>query len=131
MGKAIRRNCASRHLLQMIVSNRRGGTKTISHVGLVDLAALGRSVSPDTCQTVSLELQHDGELIPRLRIARLKLTHAILDAEDVLDVVAQLMSDHIRLSKVSRASADAVKLIPETEIDIDLLVGRAIERPCL
>src|SRR5271170_5831218 len=59
------------------------------------------------------------------------MPHLLFDAEDVLYVVTEFVSNHISLGKICVASSEALQLIPEAEIDINLFVRRAIERPGL
>src|SRR5665213_2044927 len=44
-------------------------------------------------------------------------------------MVAKLVRDDIRLRKVRGASAKAPQVVPEPEIDVNLLIRRAVERP--
>ena len=42
-------------------------------------------------------------------------------------MVAQLVRKHISLREISSASAEAFQVVPEAQIDVDLLILRAIE----
>jgi len=129
--EGFRRDGASRHLLQMVVPYGCRRAETIPNVLFMDNPALCSGVRPYTRQAIRLQLQHHGELISLPRIARLQLAHALFDAKDILDMMTKLMGDHIGLGKVCRAAADTPQLIPEAQIDVDLFVCRAVERPCL
>src|ERR1700723_2685814 len=59
------------------------------------------------------------------------MPHLLFDAEDVLHMMSQLMGDHVSLSELRVAAAEPLQLTPEAEIDVNLFVRRAIERPRL
>src|SRR5277367_2361641 len=59
------------------------------------------------------------------------MAYLLFDAEDILHVVTEFVSDHVSLGEICVAAAEPLQFIPETEIDINLLVCRAIERPRL
>ena len=71
-------------------------------------------------------------LLPAARCSLLRLGQ---DAEQVLHVMADLVRDHVGLRELARLAADVAAaesgrdLIEERGVEIDLLVGRAIERP--
>ena len=50
-------------------------------------------------------------------------------AFEVLDVMADLMGDDIGLGEVAGRAEALRQLVEEGRVDVDLLVGRAVERP--
>ena len=50
------------------------------------------------------------------------------DAEQLLHVMADLMGDDIGLGEVAGRAEAVLQLLVEVEVDIDLLVVRAVER---
>ena len=54
--------------------------------------------------------------------------HLVGDAEQVLHVVAHLMRDHIGLGEIAGRAELVLHVLVEGEVDVDLLVARAIER---
>ena len=51
------------------------------------------------------------------------------DAEQRLDVMTDLVRDHVGLREVARRAEALVELAEERQIEIELVIGRAIERP--
>jgi hypothetical protein len=77
-----------------------------------------------------LELEPHGQGVALgLRGAAAGPLDLVGDAQQVLDVVADLVRDHVRLREVAgRAQALAEQLV-EREVDVHLLVAGAVERP--
>ena len=73
-------------------------------------------------------MQH-GQLVGLTRRLLLEAADLALDAEQVLDVVPDLVRDHVRLGEVAWRAKAAIELIEELEIEVDLAVTRAVERP--
>jgi hypothetical protein len=51
------------------------------------------------------------------------------DAEQVLHVVADLVREHVSLREVTGRAHAALQRIEELQVDVDLAVARAVERP--
>ena len=60
--------------------------------------------------------------------ALLRLVHLLRDAEQRLHVMADLVGDHVGLREVAGRAEAIAQVAVEVEIDVDLLVGRAVER---
>ena len=60
---------------------------------------------------------------------RAHLLHLGADAQQVLHVVAHLVGDHIGLGKFAGRAQLVLQGFVEAQVDVDLLVGRAVERP--
>src|SRR3569833_260796 len=54
--------------------------------------------------------------------------HPLLDPQELLHVMAKLMGHNIGLGKVASVAAEALELLPEGQIDVDLLILGTIER---
>ena len=91
------------------------------------LRILGRTPEPHAGVTVGLQLEPDRwRGGPGALAAALHLAH---DAGLVLDVMAELMGEHIRLSGVATLRSElAGQLIEESKIEIDRRVGWTVER---
>src|SRR5829696_2574973 len=132
MGEAVRHDPALRLALQAVVADRRGGGQRLLDVAVVDhLAATGGvgAVGPDAGKAVGLQLD------PHRQGIGVALAHALLhllglgaDAQKVLDVMADLMGDHVGLRELAGHAKAALQVVEEGEVEIDPLVGRAIER---
>src|SRR4051794_18942776 len=85
---------------------------------------------PDTREAIRHQLDSHRELVALdLADFLLPLLHARQDAELVLDVVAHLVRDYVRIGEVAARAEPALHLLEERQIDVDLLIERTIERP--
>src|SRR6266576_7361565 len=120
--------------LQCVVADRRRGSQRRLHVaGVEELQALLRAVRPYPGEAVGLQLHLDLEMV-RLRLphAALQLLRLGQDAEQVLHMMTELVGDYVGLGELARlivcAGAEpAREQVEERCVEIDLLVGRAIE----
>src|SRR5690606_18035340 len=85
--------------------------------------------APEAGQAVGLELHAHRERVGLPRPRLLELTDLPLDAEQVLDVVSELVGDDIRLREFAGRAEPLRELVEELEVEVDLAVGRAIEGP--
>src|SRR5262249_48841652 len=78
-----------------------------------------------------LELETDGQSVGLALRARVFLgaRDPVGDAQEVLDVVADLVRDHVGLGEVAGRAEAAGHLVEEREVEVDLAGRRAIERP--
>ena len=91
--------------MNVIVANCGGGLKTSVDVGVVDFIALFGAVGPDAGETVCLEFEIDGKRICLRRILPGDVANLLFDAEDVLNVMTQLMGQDIGLGELRVAAA--------------------------
>ncbi len=81
-------------------------------------------VDPDAGKAVRLQLRADGVAF------RAGVTTGLQDAFEVLDVMAVFVGDDVRLrQRTTLGSEPRLELIEEPEVDVDRLIGRAVERP--
>src|SRR3954471_24604494 len=83
-----------------------------------------RLVSPDPRIAVRLQFERDRCAVR----ARAPSAYAVTRAEEVLHVMAELVSDHVRLGEVARRAEAPRQLVEEAQIEVDLVIGRAVER---
>ena len=131
MGEALGTDRATLHSLDVIVTNGSGGLHARGDISIVNDLPLRCTVSPDTGETVGLQLQIDRERISLRRILTGEALYLLFDSEKILDVMTQFMSDDVSLGKICIAAAETSELIPETQVDVDLPVRGAIERASL
>src|SRR5207248_10353241 len=94
---------------------------------VLDEAGLHRVRRPHARQTICLELRADGPAFWTSGIGRRAATK---EAHHILDVMPVLVSNHVCLGKWSATGAElGAQLIEEAQIQVDLLVERAVERP--
>ena len=117
--------------LNVIVANRGRCLQTSRDVGVVNDVALRRAVRPHTSETIRLEFKIDGETISLRWVLSRKLSDLSFDAEKILHMVAQLVRDDVGLGEFRIAAAESSQFIPETQIDVDLFIRRAVERAAL
>ena len=91
------------------------------------LRILSRTPEPNAGVTISLQLEPDrwrggsGSLATALHLAH--------NPGLVLDVMAELMGEHVRLSSVTALRAELTgQLIEESEVEVDRRVGWTVER---
>ena len=130
MGEAVGHHVALPSLLQRVVADRGGGGQR-----LLDVACLEQSLSarvwfaqmPAKQSACSSVLHRDrvglGLADRCWRCARRQ------DAEHVLHVVADLVREHVGLREIAGRAEALAQLVVEAEVDVEVLVGRAVERP--
>ena len=92
----------------------------------VDVGDAGGVVGPDARVAVGLQLDAHG-VRGRTAVAAL---HAGGRAQQVLHVVAVLVGDDVGAGEVAALRAEAgLQLLVEGQVDVDVLVGGAVERP--
>ncbi len=79
-------------------------------------------------EAVGLQFQRNRVLVPVGRVALHLVPDPRLDAEHVLDVVAVLMCQHVRLRELALSAEPVGELVPEGHVDVDQLVQWAVER---
>ena len=117
--------------LQCVVANVRGGVQRLFHVAtLQDLAGGVGPVGPDAGKTIGLQFHPNRERI-HLHLGNLAppAVHLVGDAHQVLHMVAHLVGDDIGLGEVAGRAQVALQGVVERQVDVDLLVARAVERP--
>ena len=81
---------------------------------------------PDAGVAVSLEFKADGAAVGPARAHPLGL---LAGAGQALHVVADLVGDHIGPRRIASGPVFGLQLLPERQVQIDLVIGRTIERP--
>ena len=94
----------------------------------LEQVALGvGGVRPDAGEAVRLQLEPNRELVPSSGFSCGREVDVLHHAEQVLDVVADLVRDDVRLREVARRVEPLLQLLHERQIEIDLAVARAVE----
>jgi hypothetical protein len=87
-------------------------------------------VRPDAGEAVGLELHaHLQQVRVTLAGALLRLLHLFRNAQLMLHVMTDFVRNDIGLGKIARCSEARLQVAVETEIEIDPLVARTVERP--
>ena len=128
VGEALGVDPALGLLLDAVVADRRGGGEALLEVAVLEDAARRRSSGPRRRRS-SRPAARAG---PRARSRRRGSSGSpartcLLDAELLLDVVADLVGDHVGLGEVAGRAEALAQLVEEAEVDVDLLVERAVE----
>ena len=130
--EALRHHPPGRHLLESVVADCGSSAQTLLGVARLELdvtrlemTGLRRCVSPHSRKAVGLQFQRDR----RAPLAGAPVTRrGGVQAEEVLDVVTELVRDHVRLREVARGFEPACQLVEEPEIEVDAVVAGTIER---
>ena len=131
MGPAFGARVTRGSALDHVVTDRRGGSQSLFDVTrLQQVPVAGRVMAPDPGETIGLELEphRDGVGLGGTSPAA-RLFDAVGDAEQVLDVMAHFVRDHIGLGEVAGCAEPLLQFPKETQVDVDLAVVGAIERP--
>ena len=84
-----------------------------------------RVARPHAGEAVGLQLEAHRTARRPLAV----LPDLLVEAHDVLHVVAVLVGDHVRLGERAALGAEVrAQLVEEAEVEVDRLVGRAVER---
>ena len=78
-------------------------------------------------EAIRLEFQFHRKRIHFARIAFLLLANFGFDPSQLLNVMAQFVSDDVGLRKLARRAEAPVQLVEKAEVNVNLLVVRAIE----
>ena len=81
-------------------------------------------MSPHARVAVGLQFErHGGAVGPHA-----PCTYAVARTEQILDVVTELVRDHVGLREIARGTKARGEILEEAEIEIDLVVRRTVER---
>lgn len=127
MGKGFGADLASAHALNAVVTDGSGRVERLVHVTLFEDFSLLGGVRPNASKAISLELHADGQVVAGTRIGAHRLAHLALDAEQALDVMADLVRQHVGLGEIPGRAEAAFEFVIEAEVDVDLLVDGAVK----
>ena len=130
MGPGLGHRVALRLTLEAIITDGCGRPESLLDVaGLQELALLVGVVGPHAGEAVGLKLQAHGEAVcGGLVDLTLLAGDLLVDAEHGLNVVSDLMGEHIGLGEVARGPEAIGQLPVEAQVDVDLLVAGTVER---
>ena len=127
MGEAVGDDAALAFLLQRVVADRAGGGQALFQIARFHAAAV--LCGPDAGVAIGLQLEADrGGIALPLRTAALDLLHLVRRAEQVLDVMAEFVGDHVILREVTLGAEAIGQFVEEAGVEVDALVGRAVKR---
>lgn len=127
MGEGFGADGSAAHALEVVVADGGGGFEGAIDVGVLDHVTLFGGVGPDAGVAVGLEFEVDGEVVALAGLLLFELTDLAFGAEELLDVVAEFVGDDVGLGELAGVSAEAFEVVPEAEVDVDFLVGGAVE----
>ncbi|MNS97642.1 hypothetical protein D3C72_1319830 [compost metagenome] len=131
MGEAVGHHGAARRALQGVVADLLRGVHGGLDVARVEpLLRLLRVVRPHAREAVGLQLDaHADGVVLRLAQAPAHAVDLGGDAQFVLHMVTDLVRDDVRLRELARCAELVLQGVVERQVDVDLLVARAVERP--
>src|SRR5688500_2489262 len=129
MSPAFRLHRRPRHLLESIVADSRGSVESLFEVSRFDQIPLTICMmTPDAGKTIGLQLHTYGERVAFLfGHVLLQPMDFLCDAKKILNVMADLVSDDIRLGKIPRSAEALRHLSEERQVKVHLAILRAIE----
>jgi hypothetical protein len=130
VGKTLGNDVALRPFLHPIVADLRRGVESFFDIALLQNATVAmRMVRPDARKAIRLQFEpnRQGIRFPLAGTAlqRLNFPH---DTEKILHMMADLVSDHVSLSEVTRRLKALAQFPVESKIDIDFLIFSAVKR---
>src|SRR5690606_18625570 len=133
MGETVRYREAASLLLHAVVTHRARRRQPFLHVaGLEHLARAMRMVGPHPRQAVGLQLEPNRQQVGlSLGLALAGLLHLVRDPQQVLYVMTHFVRDHVGLCEIALRPVALAGLVEERQTEIDLAVGRTVERPHL
>ena len=123
MGEAVGVDLLARLALQAVVADGLGRGERLVEVARLELALGEHGRRPDARVAVGLKLEPDRELVGAVGIVALRLRDLVVGPLEVLDVVAELVGDHVRPGEVARRVELAAHVLVEAEVEIDARVG--------
>src|SRR3990170_5637685 len=129
MGESVRHDIALRLFLDAIVADGARRVESLFDVaGLDDVLGLLGVIGPDAGKTVGLKLHAHLERIGlRLPHALAQSLDLIGDAQELLHVMADLVREDVGLGEVALYAEAVLQLLIKIEVDVNLLVARAVE----
>ncbi len=129
VGERVRVDAAALLLLDPVVPDRRGRRQPFFDVaGLDEVVLRVGGVGPDAGKAVRLELEPHRELVGVVGVLLPLEVDVLHHAEEVLDVVAELVRDHVGPREVAGGAELLLQLVEEGEVEIDLAVAGTVER---
>ena len=130
MRERLRHHVAHAFFLQTVITDGAGGTQCLLDIALLEhLATAVGMIAPQPGKTVGLQFQLYGQCI-RLGLAdaALRLPDLVADTQQVLHVMADLVGNDVGLGEVTGRPVPLFEVLEEGEVDVDLVIGRAVER---
>ena len=106
---------------EAVVADRGGGVEALRDVAVAQEVPLEGGVGPDAGEAVGLELLAHGQLVGPVGVVVLQPADLVVDAQQVLDVVAELVGEDVGLGEVPRRAEAVGQLPEEAEVDVRLL----------
>ena len=131
MGERIRRDVSPGSSLQAVVADGARGVECLFDVTLLeDPTRPVGVISPDAGQAVGLQFEQDRKTVSLvLSDPAPQGVDLVRNPQKILDVVSDLVGNHIGLGKVARCTKPVLQILKKTQVDVDLLVARAVKRP--
>src|SRR4030095_541800 len=130
VGEAFGYDSAAARALERVVADLGGRVHGLFDVALLQyLAGILGVMGPDTGEAVGLQFHFDAHgVVLALAGLAAQALHLAGDAQLVLHVVAHLVGNDVGVGNVAGGAQPLLQGVVEVQVDVDLLVGRAIER---
>ena len=88
---------------------------------------MGR-MPPDPGEAIGLQLlTHRQGIDRRSRLATARVAHLLADTKHGLDMMTDFVGHHIGLGKIPRRAELTIQIPEETQVQVYLAIGRAVE----
>ena len=130
MGERVGDDATLRFALEPVIPYGARGSESFFDVACLEDASLPGVVRPDSGEEVGLEFEAHGKLVGLgFPYPSLRRVHPVHRAQEVLNVMTDLVREDICLSKVSWSAEPRLQLPIEGQVDVKLLITRTVERP--
>src|SRR5438270_2705132 len=99
MGECLGIHVSRRRTLQPIVTHGRRGVEPFLDVALIEQSSLLGGVAPNAGEAIGLQLESYRDRVCRTRIITLEPARLRIDTQEMLDVMAKFVSEHVSLSE--------------------------------
>ena len=127
MGEGLGADISAGHSLHTIVAYGAGGAYASLDIPLLDQISLRCGIRPDAGEAIRLQFQADRQRIRLRRASLLEGLDLVGDAQDLLDMMADLMGQHVGLGEFAGRPEPVFQFVVEAEVHVDFLVRRTIE----
>ena len=130
MCERVRHDSTLRLALETVVANGVCRAKSFLNIPFFEETLVFGLTGPYPCEEIGLELETHRQIVSlSLACSGLSGVNPVGNPQQPLDVMPNLVSDHISLGEITWRAQALFHIAIKREIDIDLLIARAVKRP--
>ena len=129
--ESIRHQASGGHFLEPVVADSRRGAQRFLRIAGFELdvsrleaAAFRSRMAPKTGQAISLQFEGDRRAVG----ADGRAARCLVEAEQMLDMMAELVGDHVGFREIAGRPEPLRQLVEETQVEVDLAIAGPVER---